>query len=72
MLIATHVTVRWLTRSAEGVGRKLHMNIFFFFPDFYDLHARGTICYGTVGQDCKGMLGGFDSKALKLRWGDTY
>jgi hypothetical protein len=64
MLIATHVTVRSLSRR---VGHKLYMQNFFPSSDlFNDLHAVDVNSCGTV-KIIKEYHRGYDSKSLKLK-----
>jgi hypothetical protein len=49
------------------------MNNLFASPDLFDdLYTRGVISCGTVRQNHKEMPRGFDSKTLKLKWGDIH
>jgi len=44
------------------------MDNFFSSQDLSDdQHTRGSNCCGTVRQNHKGMLGGFDNMMLKLK-----
>jgi hypothetical protein len=72
-MTATHAIVRSQTRRLERVGHRLFIDNFFSSPDFLDdLHTRDINCYRTVRQNCKGMPRCFDSRILKLKWGDTH
>jgi len=69
MKIATHATVKSLTRRVEGVGHELYMNSFFSCPDLYDdLHTRDINCCGTVKvvKECQKVL----TIMAKLKQGD--
>jgi hypothetical protein len=59
MMTATHVTMRNLTRKAEGVGHKLHMDNSSSSTDLVeDLHTRHINCCGSVRKSHKGVFGG--------------
>jgi hypothetical protein len=66
MMTVTHVKVKSLNSRVEGDAHKLYMDNVFSSPDLFDgLHTRAI-----NRQNCKGMMGDFYSKALKLERGD--
>jgi len=47
MMTTTHVTMRSLTRTEEGVGDELYKGSL-FSPNLYDdVHTKGTNCCGS-------------------------
>jgi hypothetical protein len=73
MMTTAYMTVKNLARRVDGVGYKVYTDNFLSSPDLFDnLHTGAIECCGTVRQNLKGMPKYFDSKALKLKWGDTH
>jgi hypothetical protein len=65
-VIARHAVVKSFTSRAEGAGHILYMDNIFSAPHLFDdLHMRAVNYCGTVRQNFKGMLGGFDSSDLE-------
>jgi hypothetical protein len=67
----TQVTVKSLTRRAEGADHILHIENFFSSPDLFDsLHKNYQLLWSCQTNN-KCRLG-CDSKKLKLKWSDIY
>jgi hypothetical protein len=70
MMTAIHATVLGLTTRIENMGHELYMDNFFSSSDLFDnLHMKAINCWGTIGQNQKGMPNDFERK-FRLKWGD--